>query len=86
MEIKKKTWPDMFQKMLEGKKTTDLRLADFDISEGDILVLEEYNPQTKQYTGRVLKKKVRNLNKVKLTDYHSAKEIEKHGHWVIELE
>ncbi|MBC8495196.1 DUF3850 domain-containing protein [archaeon] len=86
MEIKKKTWPDLFQRIVEGKKTTDLRLADFDIAEGDTLVLEEYDPKTKKYTGRVLKKKVKNLNKVKLTDYHSAKEIEKNGHWVIELE
>jgi ribosomal protein S17 len=86
MEIKKKTWPESFQKILEGKKTADLRLADFDIQEGDILILEEYNPKTKQYTGRVLKKKVKNLNKVKLTDYHSPEDITKYGHWIIELE
>lgn len=86
MEIKKKTWPEFFQKMLEGKKTVDLRLADFDISEGDTLVLEEYNPETKQYTGRTLTKTVKILNKVKLTDFHSTKEIKEHGHWIIELE
>ena len=39
MEIEKKTWPELFQKMLEGKKTADLRLADFDIKQGDILFL-----------------------------------------------
>ncbi len=86
MEIKKKTWPELFQKILEGKKTTDLRLADFEIKEGDILVLEEYNPETKSYTGRTLKKKVKNLNKIKLSDFYTLEQIKEHGHWVIELE
>ena len=86
MQIKKKTWPELFQRMLDGKKNVDLRLADFKISEGDILVLEEFDPKTKSYSGRVLKKKVKNLSKVKLTDFHSLDEINKFGHWVIELE
>ena len=86
MQIKKKTWPELFQKVLEGKKNSDVRLADFDIKEGDILILEEYNPETKEYTRRVLKKKVKNLNKIKLTEFHSVDDIEKYGHWVIEFE
>ncbi len=86
MEIKKKTWPDLFQKILEGKKTADVRLADFDINEGDTLILEEYDPITKQYTGRKIEKKVKNLNKIKVTDYHNIEEINKYGHWIIELE
>ena len=86
MEIKKKTWPKSFQRIMEGKKTADLRLADFDIKEGDILVLEEYDPKSKNYTGRVLKKKIRNLNKIKLTDFHSPEEIKEFGHWIIELD
>lgn len=86
MEIRKKTWPELFQRMLEGKKTADVRLADFEINEGDILVLEEYDPKTKAYTGRVLKKKIKNLNKVRLTDFNKPEDIEKYGHWIIELE
>ncbi len=86
MEIKKKCWPELFQKILEGKKTADVRLADFDIKEEDILVFEEYNPETKQYTGRTIKKKVKNLSKMRVTDYHSPEQIIKYGHWVIELE
>jgi lipopolysaccharide export LptBFGC system permease protein LptF len=86
MEIKKKTWPELFERIKTGKKNVDLRLADFDIKEEDILVLEEYNPETKSYTGRVIKKKVKNLNKVNLTDFHDTELIKKHGHWVIELE
>ena len=50
--IKKKTWPEYFELVLAGKKRFDLRVADFDIEEGDTLVLEEWNPKTKEYTGR----------------------------------
>jgi hypothetical protein len=86
MEVSKKTWPELFQRMLDGKKTADLRLADFDINEGDTLILEEYDPKTKEYTGRTLKKKVKNLNKVNVTDFNSPEEVSKYGHWIIELE
>ena len=58
----------------------------FEIKQGDTLVLEEYDPETKTYTGRSIKKKVKNLNKVNLSDFHTLEEIKEHGHWVIELE
>ena len=86
MEIRKKTWPELFQKMCDGKKTTDLRLADFNIAEGDTLVLEEYDPTLKKYTGRTLRMNVKNLTKVQLMDFHTSEDIQRHGHWVIELE
>ncbi|MFH1294453.1 MAG: DUF3850 domain-containing protein [Candidatus Aenigmatarchaeota archaeon] len=85
MEIRKKTWPEMFQKVLDGEKTADIRLADFDIKEGDILILEEWDPQKKEYTGRKLQRTVKNLNKVFLTDFHSPEQMKRHGHWVIEF-
>lgn len=47
MEIHKKTWPKSFQEIVDGKKKFDLRLADFELHEGDILILEEYEPKTK---------------------------------------
>jgi len=86
MEIKKKTWPELFRKISEGKKTTDVRLADFDLKEGDTIIFEEYEPKNKKYTGRKLIKKVKNLNKIKLTDFNNIDEIIKHGHYIIELE
>lgn len=84
-EIRKKTWPDIFQRVLEGKKNVEVRLADFEIKEGDVLILEEYDPKTKKYTGRSLKKKVKHLNKINLTEFHTLEEIKKYGHWFIEL-
>ena len=56
--IHKKAWPELFEQVLQGKKKFDLRLNDFEIQEGDTLVLEEWNPATKQYTGRKIEKKV----------------------------
>lgn len=47
MRIEKKCWPEYFNKVLEGKKTFDFRLADFECKEGDILVLKEWDPNTK---------------------------------------
>ena len=85
MIIKKKTWPELFKKILEGKKTADVRLADFDLKEGDILILEEYNPETKEYTGRTIEKIVKNLNKINLTDFYTQEQIKQHGFWIIEL-
>ncbi len=36
--------------MKTGKKNVELRLADFKIKAGDILVLKEWNPKKKTYT------------------------------------
>lgn len=86
MEIRKKCWPEMFEKISKGRKNTDIRLADFELKEGDVIVFEEYSPLTKEYTGRVIRKTVKNINKIKVADFNSIDEITKHGHYVIELE
>lgn len=68
MKIEKKTWPEFFEEILNGKKKFELRLADFDIKSGDILVLREWDPETKDYTGRKIEKKsfLCNQNKGKI--------------------
>jgi hypothetical protein len=35
--IERKAWPEYFRQIMDGKKTFDLRLNDFDIEEGNIL-------------------------------------------------
>jgi len=85
-EIKKKCWPEFFQMVANGKKKFDFRLADFDIKEGDVLVLEEYEPETKTYTGRKIKKKAKSIIKVNPTRMHDLEEIKKHGFYIIEME
>ncbi len=86
MEIKKKIWPEHFEKILKGEKTFDLRLADFNLNKGDILIFKEYNPKTKNYTRRVIRRKVKNLTKFDAAKSYSLEEIKKFGFWEIELE
>jgi hypothetical protein len=85
MEIKKKTWPEYFQQILNGKKRFELRLADFDINEGDTLILEEYEPETNAFTGRKIIKKAESIIKVNPTLMHSLEKIKKYGFYIIEL-
>lgn len=85
-EIKKKVWPEYFQQILNGTKKFELRLADFDIKEGDVLVLEEYDPEIDTYTGRKIKKKVGKIIKFNPTRMHRLEEIKKFGFYIIELE
>jgi len=83
--IKKKTWPESFKLIKSGKKKFDLRLPDFKIKAGDTLVLEEYNPKTKKYTGRKIQKKVKYVLKFKLNDFKQKKEVEKKGLYIIQF-
>ena len=84
--IKKKIWPEYFELVESGKKKFELRLNDFDVEEDDTLTLEEWDPKTKEYTGRKIEKKVAFLLKFKLDDFGQKKEIEEKGLVVIQME
>ncbi len=87
-KIEKKIWPEYFQAIFDGKKTFELRLGDFDISEGDTLILKEWDPKTKNYTGRELEKKVGYIGKWKiddLTKFWPREDIDDKGIQVISL-
>ena len=83
--IRKKIWSKYFEDVKSGKKRFELRLADFDIKEGDILALEEWDPKRKRYTGRRIEKKVNYVLKFNLNDYGQKKEIGKKGLYVIQF-
>ena len=83
MKIEKKVWPEYFQKILEGKKTYELRLADWECKEGDILILKEFDPETQQYTGRTIEKQVTYVGKTKNMNFFTKEDNEKHGFQVI---
>lgn len=85
-EIKKKTWPEYFNLVKNGKKKVDIRLADFPINEGDILVLEEYDPEKEEYTGREIKKKVKSIIKFNPTRMHRIEDIKEFGFYIIDME
>lgn len=85
-EIKKKCWPEFFSKILEGKKKFEFRLADFEIKEGDTLILEEWNPLTKEYTGRKIEKKVGYVINTKNEKFWTQEQIDKYGFYIISLD
>ncbi len=83
MKIEKKVWPKFFQKILDGNKTFELRLAGFECKPGDVLVLREWDPGTKKYTGRVIEKKVTYVIKTKDVKFWSKEDVEKYGFQII---
>lgn len=85
MKIEKKVWPEYFAKIASGEKTYELRLADWECNSGDILVLREWDPKIKEYTGRVLEKEVGYVLKTKNVKLFTPEEIEKYGFQIISL-
>ena len=83
--IKKKTWSKHFELVKSKKKRFDFRLADFRIKEGDTLILEEWDPKLKKYTGRKITRKISYVLKLNLNDFGQKKEIEKKGLYVIQF-
>lgn len=86
MEINKKVWPEYFQKILKGEKKVELRLNDQEYNKGDILILQEYNPKIKQYTGREIKKKISYLIKTKELGFWNKEDIDKYGFIILQLD
>jgi len=85
--IEKKIWPEFFQRILTGEKNYEIRLANFDVLDGDILRLKEWNPKTEEYTGRELERKVKKVVTISSpTRFYTKEQIEKYGLYVIELE
>ena len=85
--IKKKVWPEYFEAILSGKKKFELRLGDFEVKEGDTLVLEEWDPKMKKYTGRKIKKKAVYVLKFKMDKlFWPKKEIEEKGLQIISFD
>ena len=83
--ITKKIWPEFFEKVKSRKKNFEIRLADFKVSAGDVLVLREWSPKKKVYTGRLIRRKVRGACKVNVFKFYSPKELKKYSLLVIEL-
>jgi ribosomal protein S17 len=84
--IKKKVHPKYFKPMAGGKKNYEFRLNDFEVKEGDTLILEEWDPETKEYTGRKLEKKVTYVGKFDLNNsFWPKEEILEKGIQIISL-
>lgn len=86
MKIEKKIYPEYFQAILDGKKSYELRLGDFECNPGDKLFLREWNPQTKEYTGRELEKEVTYVGKFKIDElFWSEEEFQEYGLQILSL-
>lgn len=81
--IKKKALPDFFEEVSKGNKNFDLRLDNFECEEGDILVLQEWNPVIQEYTGRSLEKEITYILRTKDIKFWTKEEIEKYGFQII---
>lgn len=53
-----KTWPKYFRAIQLGEKTFEIRINDRDFKPGDILALQEFDPETQQYTGAQINRRV----------------------------
>lgn len=83
--IDKKIWPDMFDN--DKKLPVDYRMADFELKDGETIRYREWNPETKQYTGREYEKVVKRVTKHESpTRYWKPEDLEKYGFYIIEFE
>lgn len=76
----------MFQKMADGKKTFDVRLADFMCKSGDTIIFEKWDPKAKKYTGGKLEKKVTYVLRTKEQKFWAEKDIKRYGFQIISFE
>ncbi len=87
--FEKKIWPEYFDLVASGKKKYELRLGDFQPQEGDTLLLKEWDPIKKSYTGRSINKKIiysKTFSFDDLTKFFPKEEILEKGITVCSLE
>lgn len=83
--VTKKIKSEFFGAILSGKKNYELRLNDFDIEEGDTLILLEHDEQ-RNLTGRQIEKIVSYVGKFKMDElYWPEDEIQEKGLQIISL-
>jgi hypothetical protein len=61
-------------------------VADFNLEEGDTLILEEWGPKVGKHTGRKVEKRVGYILHLPLAKFGQKDLLEKHGLYVIQFE
>jgi len=84
--IHKKVWTEYFIQILSGKKKLELRLADFEINEGDTMVLEEWDKEKQEYTGRKIEVVATYILRTKDQTFWPQSEVDKYGFQIIQFE
>ena len=82
--IAKKSYPDLFEKVLAGEKTFDMRVADFDIQPGDNLFQNEVKYDGTP-TGRTVRHVVGEVLRTKEIDFWKQEDINQYGYQVMSL-
>jgi len=83
--VEKKCDPDIFEMVLSGAKTVDIRLADFEVEKGTVLLLKEFDRNTREYSGREIRKIIGNNYIIRPTEWFSPEDIDEKGLLVMEL-
>ena len=86
--VRKKAYRKYFEKVMNGEKLFDVRLADFSIESGDILELIETDDETGKPTGRTLRSEVGTVLRTKDVEklgWFLPEDIDKYGYQVIGL-
>ena len=88
--VRKKVHPEYFDLVMKGRKKFEFRVADFGVKEGDTLILQEFDPKMKKYTGRSVIKNVGYILKFTLDDiekkFGQKELLEKYGFYIIQLD
>ena len=86
--ITKKVFKRYYDAILSGEKTYEVRLADWHCEPGDILELVELDDESREKTGRSMRRKVGAVIRTKELDelgWWPKEDIEKYGYQVIAL-
>jgi len=83
--IHKKCFPEYFESLNKGRNA-DIRLQDFRIGKGDLIIFEEWDPKTNRYTGRKIAKKCKGAMPYNPTRIYTMDKIAQFGLVLIELE
>ena len=75
----------LFEKILSGEKKFEIRLADEEYKDGDILILKEVD-KNHNLTGREIRKKITFVLKTKDLNYWNKEDINKYGFVALSLE
>ena len=80
----KKSYPELFEQVLSGEKTFNMRIADITIEPGDILEQVEVTHDGVP-TGRTVRHTVGTVLRTKEIDFWPPEEIDRYGYQVISL-
>lgn len=83
--IEKKAWPELFEAIRTRRKKHDYRLGTLRAKVGDVLLLREWDPRTKEYTGRKLRRTVTYVSRTRGQKFWPKKLVERHGFIILSL-